>query len=272
EEDLLRGGGDRHQPRGALPADRHSRHRDRQSGTQRTLPGHVRALAALLERGAEDHVLDLAALDTGAFDGMLDHVPCQLLCLGVVERPAVGLADRRARRGNDDCFSHGSNLSVMSKMDSCSGLRSTGYIDDLTGDEAGALGCEEGCRVGDVLGFAGPGNGDLLDGGGHEVIEAHPHTFGGRLRHIGFDESDRKSTRLNSSHVSISYAVFCLKKKKTPILAESVQQRPHLPPRGATAFDERTPEVARLDTALLAAWTSSAEGEVGDGVAARLRR
>src|SRR5699024_12149836 len=28
---------------------------------------------------------------------------------------------------------------------------------------------------------------------------------------------DRKSTRLNSSHVSISYAVFCLKKKKTQI-------------------------------------------------------
>src|SRR5207249_5208070 len=26
---------------------------------------------------------------------------------------------------------------------------------------------------------------------------------------------DRKSTRLNSSHVSISYAVFCLKKKKS---------------------------------------------------------
>src|SRR5690242_21826273 len=29
--------------------------------------------------------------------------------------------------------------------------------------------------------------------------------------------SDRKSTRLNSSHMSISYAVFCLKKKKTKI-------------------------------------------------------
>src|SRR5699024_12301099 len=29
----------------------------------------------------------------------------------------------------------------------------------------------------------------------------------------GFKEEDRKSTRLNSSHVSISYAVFCLKKK-----------------------------------------------------------
>src|SRR2546426_4377754 len=29
---------------------------------------------------------------------------------------------------------------------------------------------------------------------------------------------DRKSTRLNSSHLVISYAVFCLKKKKTPII------------------------------------------------------
>src|SRR5438067_5292407 len=28
------------------------------------------------------------------------------------------------------------------------------------------------------------------------------------------EQQDRKSTRLNSSHVSISYAVFCLKKKK----------------------------------------------------------
>src|SRR5690554_7243374 len=30
-------------------------------------------------------------------------------------------------------------------------------------------------------------------------------------------QQDRKSTRLNSSHVRISYAVFCLKKKKIPI-------------------------------------------------------
>src|SRR5207253_10388405 len=35
--------------------------------------------------------------------------------------------------------------------------------------------------------------------------------------HGGFyasQDADRKSTRLNSSHVAISYAVFCLKKKK----------------------------------------------------------
>src|SRR3712207_8801689 len=30
----------------------------------------------------------------------------------------------------------------------------------------------------------------------------------------GLGEGDRKSTRLNSSHANISYAVFCLKKKK----------------------------------------------------------
>src|SRR5690242_21105342 len=33
-------------------------------------------------------------------------------------------------------------------------------------------------------------------------------------RVVGATTKDRKSTRLNSSHMSISYAVFCLKKKK----------------------------------------------------------
>src|SRR3989442_11975935 len=36
----------------------------------------------------------------------------------------------------------------------------------------------------------------------------------------GADPRDRKSTRLNSSHVRISYAVFCLKKKKKNQRAE----------------------------------------------------
>src|SRR5256885_2546081 len=35
---------------------------------------------------------------------------------------------------------------------------------------------------------------------------------------------DRKSTRLNSSHLVISYAVFCLKKKKSCVLALAVEQ------------------------------------------------
>src|SRR5438067_7949737 len=42
--------------------------------------------------------------------------------------------------------------------------------------------------------------------------------------HLELDE-DRKSTRLNSSHVSISYAVFCLKKKaETLLLARHGEQ------------------------------------------------
>src|SRR5438105_10320184 len=39
----------------------------------------------------------------------------------------------------------------------------------------------------------------------------HQANFGARL---SFFDLDRKSTRLNSSHEWISYAVFCLKKKK----------------------------------------------------------
>src|SRR5437773_4307845 len=40
------------------------------------------------------------------------------------------------------------------------------------------------------------------------------------------DGGDRKSTRLNSSHITISYAVFCLKqKKKAKMDCEQVRQR-----------------------------------------------
>src|SRR3712207_6863709 len=39
--------------------------------------------------------------------------------------------------------------------------------------------------------------------------------LGQHLRLVGEPGQDRKSTRLNSSHANISYAVFCLKKKTT---------------------------------------------------------
>src|SRR5438067_9570566 len=42
---------------------------------------------------------------------------------------------------------------------------------------------------------------------------------------VRFDARDRKSTRLNSSHVSISYAVFCLKKKKNDSRARDPLRR-----------------------------------------------
>src|SRR4051812_49818216 len=50
-------------------------------------------------------------------------------------------------------------------------------------------------------------------------------TRGGRLGVAAWPSLDRKSTRLNSSHMSISYAVFCLKKKKH---AEKITQKTYL--------------------------------------------
>src|SRR2546422_1132224 len=46
----------------------------------------------------------------------------------------------------------------------------------------------------------------------HEQVRHRPLHRARRLLH---DPLDRKSTRLNSSHGYISYAVFCLKKKKS---------------------------------------------------------
>src|SRR5437773_7417761 len=62
----------------------------------------------------------------------------------------------------------------------------------------------------------GPDRGGAADQGTHGRGRAQPGQ-GGALRgpHHGHpDGLDRKSTRLNSSHITISYAVFCLKKKK----------------------------------------------------------
>src|SRR2546422_7675530 len=53
--------------------------------------------------------------------------------------------------------------------------------------------------------------------GGQRIAQGrHGHVVHGpqRALNAGFREGDRKSTRLNSSHGYISYAVFCLKKKK----------------------------------------------------------
>src|SRR3989442_8852082 len=56
------------------------------------------------------------------------------------------------------------------------------------------------------------------------------------------NDEDRKSTRLNSSHVRISYAVFCLKKKKTT--KTRIQQTSHLTNlfgRGSELTQKRLP-------------------------------
>src|SRR5438876_10357536 len=58
----------------------------------------------------------------------------------------------------------------------------------------------------DALPIWCPGAGEEAIGLYHRRILAH--------QQLGVEPRDRKSTRLNSSHPSISYAVFCLKKKK----------------------------------------------------------
>src|SRR3712207_8411574 len=64
---------------------------------------------------------------------------------------------------------------------------------------------------------------EQLDGAPlEEIIDDHKHNFRAeasdlsdvRVDPYSFWTADRKSTRLNSSHANISYAVFCLKKKK----------------------------------------------------------
>src|SRR5690625_652901 len=49
----------------------------------------------------------------------------------------------------------------------------------------------------------------------HNIVGTEGQQLYGDLYDWFQDNKDRKSTRLNSSHVAISYAVFCLKKRKT---------------------------------------------------------
>src|SRR5256885_11860695 len=79
-------------------------------------------------------------------------------------------------------------------------FRSPELLDDVGAEEPGA--------AGDQNRAAPP-----------EVIHASRPRSGSRRRSVAapaqhVQQVDRKSTRLNSSHLVISYAVFCLKKKK----------------------------------------------------------
>src|SRR3989442_5393176 len=58
----------------------------------------------------------------------------------------------------------------------------------------------------------------LPAGQGQVVINQQTRSGPGDITVNALHVTDRKSTRLNSSHVRISYAVFCLKKKNTTYL------------------------------------------------------
>src|SRR5258707_9936676 len=78
-----------------------------------------------------------------------------------------------------------------------------------------------------------------------KVCTVNDDRAAGRTLESGKDVQDRKSTRLNSSHANISYAVFCLKKKKTPriTISNSIGPSTARAEAGTTpsAEDERRP-------------------------------
>src|ERR1022692_5281452 len=80
-----------------------------------------------------------------------------------------------------------------------------------------------------------------IDFGAEQRCAAHlryniGREFVGRFLSSGLVRRDRKSTRLNSSHLVISYAVFCLKKKnnkkRSALMAIRSRQVSCMPPHG----------------------------------------
>src|SRR5271154_4472568 len=124
------------------------------------------------------------------------------------DRQKIG--NRRFRRyGMEAAYHRGTHLLREFLRAGCHGEQQVGFIDDA--DELAMLEhrqlrylIELHATIDDQETIVG------RDGDGTAIIVAP----GDQILEIAFARPDRKSTRLNSSHMSISYAVFCLKKKK----------------------------------------------------------
>src|SRR5207248_11500080 len=80
---------------------------------------------------------------------------------------------------------------------------------------AGRLGCHARAPAGDGGAPSRPGGGARVRAGRGEMARGAARAAALRAGLGQLERAqDRKSTRLNSSHRTISYAVFCLKKKK----------------------------------------------------------
>src|SRR3712207_7897789 len=60
-----------------------------------------------------------------------------------------------------------------------------------------------------------------VEGDGVRAVRPRAQFVGRRIHRVGETPEDRKSTRLNSSHANISYAVFSLKKHERRLLIET---------------------------------------------------
>src|SRR5438309_5081273 len=84
----------------------------------------------------------------------------------------------------------------------------------------------------------------LFRSGISQVPERNDRVFGRAGARA--EELDRKSTRLNSSHSSISYAVFCLKKKKKTMKRKLSKIRYHSYTISRPYYSYRTVEVSHV--------------------------
>src|SRR5207245_8184979 len=100
-----------------------------------------------------------------------------------------------------------------------------------------------------------PGSAQVVGRRAGSAVPLVPHRGAahrpGALRHRGARTAsgrrgrDRKSTRLNSSHGSISYAVFCLKKKKRRKKEIVSRKRQKIKSRRSVGIHERKKEEMR---------------------------
>src|SRR5690625_6453952 len=94
----------------------------------------------------------------------------------------------------------------------CRGATVVGYETYAPGHARGAAGGEN--RLFRTLELEDPRYSPIV-ARADELWSELEYVSGRELRTTTGSLLDRKSTRLNSSHVAISYAVFCLKKKRT---------------------------------------------------------
>src|SRR5699024_1316755 len=162
---------------------------------------HVRTLGGVLD-GLQLLALDHHHCGCGTHDGDLCGRPGEVEVTGEVLGPhdrvgaTVGLADDQGDL-RDGRLHHGEGQFGPTVDESGAFLFHTGQVTRGVHDE----------DDGDVVGVADADEPGTLVGG------------------VG-DKGDRKSTRLNSSHVSISYAVFCLKEKSVQLAAAARPARP----------------------------------------------
>src|SRR5258708_1784096 len=97
---------------------------------------------------------------------------------------------------------------------------------------------QAGCRASEGLSVLQAGDEDNSATGG-VVLQRHGYAPICPACDRAHDERDRKSTRLNSSHQIISYAVFCLKKKTiSNSLYYRIRSARQLRPSGQPGTDE----------------------------------